>query len=75
MQAHEEGGEAGKGDHMGEGIGAPDARYVGEHVVVRALGCDGPLFVAADFFLRDLKVGLTSRKNILESPQRSQENV
>ena len=34
LQAHEEGGEAGKGDHMGEGIGAPGARYVGEHVVV-----------------------------------------
>ena len=49
LQAHEEGGEAGKGDHMGEGIGAPGARYVGEHVVVRTLGGDGPLFVAADF--------------------------
>ena len=49
MQAHEEGGEVGKGGHMGEGIGAPGARYVGEHVVVRALRGDGPLFVAADF--------------------------
>ena len=45
-----EGGEAGKGDHMGEGIGAPGARHMGKHVVVRALGGDGPLFVAADFF-------------------------
>ena len=53
MQAHEEGGEASKGDHMGEGIGAPGARYVGEHVVVRALEGDGPLFVAADFCARD----------------------
>ena len=51
MQAHEEGGEAGKGGHMGEGIGAPGARYMGEHVVVRALGGYGPLFVAADILL------------------------
>ena len=36
---------------MGEGIRAPGARYVGEHVVVRALGGNGPLFFAADFFL------------------------
>ena len=50
MQAHEEGGEAGKSDHMGKSIGAPGARYVGEHaVVVRALGADGSLFVTADF--------------------------
>ena len=42
--------EPGKGGHIGEGIGAPGARYMGEHVVVRALGGDGPLFVAADFF-------------------------
>ena len=50
LQTHGEGSEAGKGDHMGEGIGAPGARYVGEHVVVRALGGLGRLFVAADFF-------------------------
>ena len=56
LQAHEEGGEAGKGDHRGGVIGTPGAHYVGEHVVVRALGGDsgqGPLFVAlrtADFF-------------------------
>ena len=50
MQAHEEGGEADKGGYRGAGIGAPGARHVGEHVVVRALGGDGPLFVAADFW-------------------------
>ena len=50
LQAQEEGGEANKGGHVGEGIGAPGACYVGEHVVVRALGGDGPLFVVADFF-------------------------
>ena len=50
LQAREEGGEAGKGEHMKEGIGAPGACYVGEHVVVRALGGYGPLFVVADFF-------------------------
>ena len=49
MQAHEEGGEANTGGHMEEGIGAPGACCVGEHVVVRALGGDGPLFVVADF--------------------------
>ena len=50
LQAHEEGGEAGKGGHMKEGISAPGARYVGEYVAVRTLGGDGPLFVAVDFF-------------------------
>ena len=45
LQAREEGGEANKGEHMEEGIGAPGACYVGEHVVVRALGGDGPLFL------------------------------
>ena len=45
LQAHEEGGEANKGGHMEGGIGAPGARHVGEHVVVRALGGYGPLFV------------------------------
>jgi hypothetical protein len=53
LQAHEEGGEAGKGDHMGEGIGAPPrARatwLVGEHVVVRALGGDGPFLSLRTF--------------------------
>ena len=55
MQAHEEGGEADKGGCRGAGIGAPGVRHVGEHVVVRALENvegDGPLFVAADFFIR-----------------------
>ena len=51
LQAREEGGEASKGEHTEEGIGAPGACYVGEHVVVRALRGDGPLFVVADFFL------------------------
>ena len=50
LQAHEEGGEADKGGCRGAGIGAPGACYVGEHVVVRALEGDAPLFVAADFF-------------------------
>ena len=50
LQAHEEGGEANKGGHMEGGAGAPGARYAGEHVVVRALGGHGPLFVVADFF-------------------------
>ena len=45
LQAQEEGGKANKHGHMGEGIGAPDVCCVGEHVVVRALGGDGPLFV------------------------------
>jgi hypothetical protein len=44
-----EGGEADKGGYRGAGIGAPDARHVGEYVVVRALEGDAPLFVAADF--------------------------
>jgi hypothetical protein len=42
LQAQEEGGEANKGGHMREGIGAPGACYVGEHIVVRALGGDEP---------------------------------
>ena len=49
LQAREEGGEANKGEHMEEGIGAPGACCVGEHVVVRALGGDGPLFMVVDF--------------------------
>ena len=49
LQAREEGGEANKGGHMEEGIGALGVCCVGEHVVVRALGGDGPLFVVADF--------------------------
>ena len=51
LQAHEEGGEANKGGHMEGGAGAPGACYVGEHVVVRALGGYGPLFVVAEFCL------------------------
>ena len=54
LMTHEEGGEAGKAGYMGGGIGAPGARCVGEHVVVRAMGGDGPLFVAADVFIHQL---------------------
>ena len=50
LQVREEGGEADKGGYRGAGIGAPGACCVGEHVVVRALEGDAPLFVAADFF-------------------------
>ena len=50
MHAHEQGGEADKGGCRGAGIGAPGARHVGEHVVVRALEGDAPLFVVAEFF-------------------------
>ena len=35
---------------MGEGIGAPGARYVGEHVVVRALGGDATFFLSLRTF-------------------------
>ena len=49
LQVREEGGEADKGGYRGAGIGAPGACCVAEHVVVRALGGDGPLFVVADF--------------------------
>ena len=48
LQVREEGGEADKGGYRGAGIGAPGACCVGEHVVVRALEGDAPLFVAAD---------------------------
>ena len=50
MHAHGQGGEADKGGCRGAGIGALGARHVGEHVVVRALEGDAPLFVVADFF-------------------------
>ena len=50
LHAHEQGGEADKGGCRGAGIGAPGARHVGEHVVVRALEGDAPLFVVAEFF-------------------------
>ena len=50
MHAHEQGGEADKGGCRGAGIGALGARHVGEHVVVRALEGDAPLFVVAEFF-------------------------
>ena len=49
MHAHKQGGEADKGGCRGAGIGAPGARHVGEHVVVRALEGDAPLFVVAEF--------------------------
>ena len=52
MHAHEEGGEADKGGFRRAGIGAPGARHVGEHVVVRVLEGDAPLFVVADFVMR-----------------------
>ena len=45
LHAHKQGGEADKGGCRGAGIGAPGARHVGEHVVVRALEGDAPLFV------------------------------
>ena len=60
VQAREEGGEANKGGHMGEGLGAPGACYVGEHVVVRALGGDGPLFVVADFWVLSIYLSVAS---------------
>ena len=50
MHAHKQGGEADKGGCRGAGIGAPGARHVGEHVVVRALEGDAPHFVVAEFF-------------------------
>ena len=43
------------GCHRGAGIGAPGARHMGKHVVVRALEDDAPLFVVADF-LKTLKL-------------------
>ena len=54
LQAHVEGGEANKGGRMKGGAGAPGACYLGEHVVVRALGGYGPLFVVAEFFFNPL---------------------
>ena len=54
LQAHEEGGEANKGGHMEGGAGAPGACYVGEHVVVRALGG-----YATDIFLLLRNVAFT----------------
>ena len=53
MHAHEQGGEADKGGYRGAGIRAPGARHVGEHVVVRALEGDAPLFVVAIFSFWD----------------------
>ena len=47
LHAHGQGGEADKGGCRGAGIGAPGARHVGEHAVVRALEGDAPLFVAS----------------------------
>ena len=57
MDAHEQGGEADKGGCRGAGIGAPGVRHVGEHIVVRVLEGDAPLFVVADFF-RHTSLGL-----------------
>ena len=57
LQAHEEGGEAGEDCRRGTGSGAWAVRNLGEHVVVRALGGDGPLFVVAEFsMLRIVKL-------------------
>ena len=56
LQAHETGGEADKGGCRRAGIRAPGACHVGEHVVVRALEGDAPLFVAADFLVAGLLV-------------------
>ena len=53
MDAHEQGGEADKGGCRGAGIGAPGARHVGEHVVVRVLEGDAPLFVAVPWQVYD----------------------
>ena len=50
LHAHGEGGEADKGGYRGAGIGAPGARHVGEHVVVRALEGDAPLFRCCGIF-------------------------
>ena len=65
LQACEEGGEANKGGHMGEGLGAPGACYVDEHVVVRALGGDGPLLL-----LRTLGGGIVLYCIVLKKPIR-----
>ena len=51
LDAHEQGVEADKGGCRGAGIGAPGARHVGEHAVVRVLEGDAPPFVVAEFFL------------------------
>ena len=75
LDAHEQGGEADKGGCRGAGIGAPGARHVGEHVVVRVLEGDAPLFVVADFFVvvslfvlwyipSDIKAPMTSHVSI-----------
>ena len=61
MHAHEQGGEADKGGCRGAGIGAPGARHVGEHVVVRALEGDAPHFVVAEFFYRSQVATTTGR--------------
>ena len=50
LHAHEGGGEADKGGYRGAGIGAQGAHHAGEHVAVRVLEGDAPLFVVADFF-------------------------
>ena len=52
LRVREEGGEAGKGGYRGAGIGAPGACCVGEHVVVRALEGDAPLFRCCGLFFR-----------------------
>ena len=51
LHAHEEGGEADKGGNRGAGTGAPGARHMGEHVVVRALEGDAPLLVVAELLV------------------------
>ena len=50
QQACDDGGEAGRCGHRWAGCGALDARSLGGDAVVRALGGDAPLFVAADFW-------------------------
>ena len=54
-----------KGGCRGAGIGAPGARHVGEHVVVRVLEGDAPLFVVLKLLKKD------SRINYLEKREES----
>ena len=58
----------------GAGIGAPGACCVGEHVVVRALEGDAPLFVAADFFHHWVVSGVLgdAQTSVIESRTRVQ---
>ena len=70
LHAHKQGGEADKGGCRGAGIGAPGARHVGEHVVVRALEGDAPLFVVAEFACTTISVTLGAFLDRLVRPTR-----